>query len=69
MQTTLQPTDTNIPIGDIISPIKPTNSIRFYYQNINGIKCNNKWDKWETGVKWSQEHNIDVNMLVETNLH
>jgi hypothetical protein len=50
----------NIPTGDLMSAkSKSSNSLRIYYQNINGIK-NNSWDKWDKAVRNINSTSIDI---------
>ena len=58
----------NEPWGDQFND-KSMNTIRVYFQNINGIIYKKSWDKWKEIVDVINEHNIDVAGLVETNIN
>jgi hypothetical protein len=67
-QTTLTAHDTNLPTGDNLSEIKRANTLRIYYQNINGIKKNN-WADWINAGKYLQQQHIDIVGCAETNIN
>jgi hypothetical protein len=46
---------------------KPQNSLRLYFQNINGIK-KNSWTEWEEAAKAISSTGIDIFGCAETNL-
>jgi hypothetical protein len=68
IQTTLTDSTDNLPFGDILSNVKPANSIRIVLQNVNGIHKAKSWlelNKLATNIK---ELEIDIFGAVETNL-
>jgi hypothetical protein len=42
---------TNLPFGDLLLAHKPPDSIRFYFNNLNGICPYNDWHRWRSGNK------------------
>jgi hypothetical protein len=67
VQLTLNNNNTNNPVGDLMQPNKPLNSIRIYFQNINGINKNN-WSDWEESARQIRKFNVDIFGCAETNL-
>jgi hypothetical protein len=67
MQTTLNLPDSNSPVGNIITNNKSSQTMRIYYQNINGAKCYGTWNEWYKGYEWINKNNIDAVLLSETN--
>ena len=53
--------------GDSIMP-KSENTLRLYFQNINDLKPNNCWDKWQKLIAMMSQLSIDITGIVETNL-
>lgn len=60
-------TNANLPYGNLLQR-KPPNSFRLYLQNINGIYKGNSWDDWKSLTKYSNDLQIDVLCLTETNI-
>jgi hypothetical protein len=59
--------DNNVATGDILTSIKDPNTMRVYFQNINGIKKNN-WIDWQRAAIQMKKLQIDVVGCAETNL-
>jgi hypothetical protein len=57
----------NTPSGDLLNKNKKTNTLKIYYQNINGAKTNKNWNNWNERFKWIKDNQCDVTLLTETN--
>jgi hypothetical protein len=57
----------NIHVGDPMQQDKPPNTIRLYFQNINGINKNN-WSDWTEAARNIKQANIDIFGCPETNI-
>ena len=62
------PPETNNNWGDILSP-KPNDTMRLYFQNINGVQSATNWNKWRDIVSTMSEHQVDIMGLAETNIN
>ena len=58
----------NIAWGDNLPP-KPANTIRFYFQNINGVQSTTNWNKWRDIVNEMSVNQVDIMGLAETNIN
>jgi hypothetical protein len=59
--------DNNATSGDRLTPDKPTNTIRIYFQNINGVNKNN-WNDWQYAATQMKRLQIDIVGCAETNI-
>jgi hypothetical protein len=66
IQTKIASTDSNMPADDCLTAHKSTNSVRLYFQNINGVNKNN-WTDWEHAAIQLQCQAIDIFGCAETN--
>lgn len=57
----------NIPHGDLCTQKAP-HTLRIYFQNINGVKHNNSWQRWDDGIRHSKELECDIICVAETNI-
>lgn len=57
----------NIAYGDSIEK-KQNNTIRFYYQNLHGIKKANTWHDLQHSIPTLQEWDVDIMGYSETNI-
>jgi hypothetical protein len=67
-QSIITVTDNNLPSGDTLSESKQHDSLRLYFQNINGISKNN-WLDWQMASTTMKTLKIDVFGCAETNLN
>lgn len=54
--------------GDILTTKQP-NSLRIYFQNVNGLQPTPTWDKWKEVLSELFRNEVDVAGLVETNIN
>jgi hypothetical protein len=66
-QQRLTTPDDNYPSGDLITQAKQKETLRIYFQNINGISKNN-WLEWQHAASLIAKHDIDVFGCAETNI-
>lgn len=67
-QQVITPPIDNLPFGDLLQSTKPTDSIRFLFQNINGIRSYNEWSPWTHACHSLQELQVDIFGIAETNI-
>ena len=63
--TTITP---NEPWGDTLTT-KQSNTLRVYFQNVNGLQPAPTWDKWKEVLSELFRNEVDVAGLVETNIN
>ena len=54
----------NAPWGDELDSKQP-NSLRIYFQNVNGLQPTPTWDKWKEMLSELYRNDVDVAGLVE----
>ncbi len=57
----------NEPTGDTLPPTKDNNTIRIYFQNINGANSN-QWSDWESANQYLAMNHFDIAGYAETNI-
>ena len=62
------PPENNSAWGDNIIP-KKSDTLRLYFQNINGVQSNTNWNKWRDIVTGMTNNQVDIMGLVETNIN
>jgi hypothetical protein len=66
--TTSPSPKSNFPFGSLLSARKSPESIRFYFNNINGIRPYNDWTRWRSAIHTLFQLNVDIIGTAETNL-
>jgi hypothetical protein len=58
----------NIPFGDLLQSPKPQHTVRFLFQNVNGIQKANSWKEFSSFSQKITQVQVDVFGAAETNL-
>jgi hypothetical protein len=69
IQVVLTSSKENLPYGDLLQTAKQKNTIRIFFQNVNGIYKFKSWSSLKQATHHLKEMSIDVIGLAETNLH
>lgn len=70
IQSVITPVKENLPFGDLLQQSNRTeNTLRIFLKNINGLKANNSWDKWDNGCEEAYSQKIDIFGICESNIN
>jgi hypothetical protein len=62
------PAKSNLPFGSLFTPVKSSSTIRFYFNNINGVRPYHDWTRLKAAVHTLSEFKVDIFGAAETNL-
>jgi hypothetical protein len=68
IQSILTPNNKNTPFGNLISAEKPPNTVRIWFQNVNGIQKAQSWQELSSFSQKARDLQVDIVGTSETNL-